>query len=627
MLESIRKRTASWVVKGLLLLLVLSFAVWGIGDIFRGGREKTVATVGDIKITSDQLNREFRREMNRVQNIFENVLTSEEARAMGLLDRALDRMIAETAFDLESRDLGMVASDALVAERIKENPAFRDRFGEFDRQIFFQLLMNNNYTEEQFTSLVRHSITRSQLAEAVTHGTIVPERLGTILFQFMKEKRMAEVIQVPASQMRRIAKPSEEALSAYYQEHSRDYMAPEYRGVTAVVLSPEDFLGEIKLSEEEIKEEYEIRLGDLSVPERREIEQILLSDEESAKKAEELLAGGKAFEEVAREIGKVEEDANLSLGSHARDELIPELAEPAFALEKGKISKPIQSSFGWHILRVKEITQGSTPKLEEVRDQIAEEVARGRAVDSLYAISTQLEDRLAGGATLEEASKELNLPLFQFEKISGDGKTPDGQPAENLPELDNFLSVAFETEGGQESTLIETKENGFFILRVDSVIPTALRPLEEVRDDVIADWQEQERNRMAEALALKMVEDAKQGKSLQRLAANAGLLVKSAGPLTRDAENTEDGITGELLNRLFAVKVGDVVMARSEDGYAVAKVKEIQPADLAKDTEDVENVRAQILQSMASDVLDQYIAALKKKYPVEIYPSAFESAY
>ncbi len=627
MLESIRKHTASWVVKGLLLLLVLSFAVWGIGDIFRGGREKTVVTVSDIKITSSQLNREFRREMNRVQHIFENALTSEQAREMGLLDRALDRMIAEMMFDLEVHDLRLLTSDSLVAARIKENPAFRDRFGDFDRQIFYQLLMNNGYSEEQFTDLVRRGITRNRLTEAVTHGTIVPERLGTILFKFLKEERISEVIRVPASKMKRVGKPNAETLTAYHEEHSRNYMSPEYRGITAIVISPDDFLSEVEVSEDELQEEYEAKLGELSVPERREIEQILLSDEESATKAEAMLASGTTFEGVAQEVGKVEKGANLSLGSHAREELIAELSEPAFALIKGEISKAIQSPFGWHILRVKEIAPGSTPKLEDVRAQITDEIARGRAIDSLYAISTELEDRLAGGATLEEASRELNLSILQFENVSGDGKTPKGKMADALPDIEDFLSVAFETEGGKESTMVETKDGGFFILRIDSVTHSALLPLEKIRNQVIADWKAGERTRKAEKMAVKIVETAKQGKSLKSLAANRRLRVKATGALMRDAEDSDLGITAELVDKIFAGKVGDVVMAPSEDGYAVAKVKEIRAADISKDTESVENVRTRVLQSMANDVLDQYTAALEKKYPVEIYHSAIESAY
>jgi len=627
MLGLIRKHTASWVVKGLLVLLALSFAVWGIGDVFRGGREKTVATVDDIKITSSQLNRAFRHEMNRVQHVFENSLTSEQAREMGLLDRALDRLIAETVFDLEVYDLRLLASDSLVAARIKENPAFRDRFGEFDRQIFYQLLMNNGYTEEQFTDLVRRGITRNKLTEAVTHGTIVPERLGTILFKFLKEERISDVIRVPASKMKRVGKPNAGTLTTYHEEHSRNYVSPEYRTVTAIVLSPDDFLSEIEVSEDELQEEYKNRLSELSVPEKREIEQILLSDEKSAKKAEALLASGMSFEMVAQEVGKVEEGSNLSLGSHTREELIEELSSPAFSLKKGEISKTIQSPFGWHILRVKEIMSGSAPKLEDVRTQIIDETARGRAIDSLYAISTKLEDHLAGGATLEEASKEFNLSILQFENVSVDGITPEGKMAKALPDIENFLAVAFETEGGKESTMMETKNGGFFILRIDAVTPTALQPLQKIRKQVVADWQAGERTRKAEEMALKIAEDAKQGASLKSIAANRGLRVKSTGALTRDAEENDLGITTELINKIFSAKVGELVIAPSEDGYAVAKMKEIRAADISKDIESVQNVRTRVLQSMANDILDQYTVALEKKYPVEIFRSAIESAY
>lgn len=627
MLESIRKRTASWVVKGLLLLLVLSFAVWGIGDIFRGGREKTVAKVSDTNITDAQLSREFRREMNRVQHLFENSLTSEQAREIGLLDRALERIIAEIIFELEARNLNLLPSDSLVAAQIKETPAFRNRFGEFDKQIFYELLRDNGYSEEQFANLIRKGIKRNQLTEAVTHGTIVPERLGAQIFDFRQEERIATVLSIPARKMKGVGRPKQETLAAYHEAHASKYMSPEYRNIKAIVLSPDDFQSEIEISEKELRDEYEARLGDISTPERREIEQILLSDEESAAQAEAMLAEGKAFEAVAVEVGKVEKDANLSLGKHAREDLIQELADPAFALEKGTISEVVKSPFGWHILRVKEIEPGETPKFEQVREQIADEIARSRAIDSLYAISTQLEDLLAGGATLEEAGKELNLPMLSLENISVEGKMPSGKAADALPDIENFLSIAFATDAGEESMLTETKEGSFFILRVDQVTPTALRPLEDVRQQVVADWQAAARKGKAEEMAKKIVEQAKSGKSLKKLASSRRLKTKTSGPLMRDTEDSDAGIFYELLEKIFSAKIGDVVMAPTRDGYAVAEVKKIQRADIDKDTEALENVRSNLLQSLANDILDQYIAALEKKYPVEINRSAIESVY
>ncbi len=627
MLESIRKRTASWVVKGLLLLLVLSFAVWGIGDIFRGGREKTVAKVSDTNITDAQLSREFRREMNRVQHLFENSLTSEQAREIGLLDRALERIIAEIIFELEARNLGLLPSDSLVAAQIKETPAFRNRFGEFDKQIFYELLRDNGYSEEQFANLIRKGIKRNQLTEAVTHGTIVPERLGARLFDFRQEERIATVLSIPARKMKGVGRPKQETLAVYHEAHASQYMSPEYRNIKAIVISPDDFQSEIEISEKELRDEYEARLGDISIPERREIEQILLSDEESAAQAEAMLAEGKAFEAVAVEVGKVEKDANLSLGKHAREDLIQELADPAFALEKDAISEVVKSPFGWHILRVKEIEPGETPKFGQVREQIADEIARSRAIDSLYAISTQLEDLLAGGATLEEAGKEVNLPTLSLENISVEGKMPSGKVADALPDIEDFLSIAFATDAGEESMLTETKEGSFFILRVDQVTPTALRPLEDIRQQVVADWQAAARKGKAEEMATKIIEQAKSGKSLKKLASSQRLTIKTSGPLMRNTEDSDAGILYELLEKIFAAKVGDVVMAPSRDGYTVAEVKKIQRADIDKDTEALENVRSNLLQSLANDILDQYIAALEKKYPVEINRSAIESVY
>lgn len=629
MLASIRKRTASWVVKGLLLLLVLSFAAWGIGDIFRGGRESTVAEVGGIRITGTQFMREFQREIDRVQYVFEGTLTTERAREMGLVDNALDRLISGLVFELEAQALRLATSDALVAVQIRANPSFRDGFGEFSEEVFYRLLADNRLTEEEFVKLVRSGILRNQLTEAVTHGTVLPERLGVALFKFLKEKRVAEVVEIPASKMKEIGSPDANALTDYYEAHIGTYMAPEYRAITGIILTPAHFMGEADIPEKELREEYEneARIGELGIPEHREIEQILLSDQESATQAEAMLAAGKTFEEVAREVGKVKEGVSLSLGNHPRQNLIPEIADTAFQLPEGAISKPIRSPFGWHILRVKKIEPSSTPSFEDVRAQIAEGIAQDRAINSLYAVSTQLEDLLAGGASLDAAGKTLNLPISHFDKVTAKGKDAAGKPIASFPDIQDFLAVAFKTAEGENSALTETKEGGFFLLRVDSITPSTARPLEEIRARVIADWQAKERMGKAKETAALLVAEAGNKESLKTLARNRGLAFAVSRPLARDEEDDGSGVTAELVREIFAAKPGAVVMAPSKNGYAVAEVKKILEADIEKDTKALEEVRQEALEAMAGDVLDQYAAALRKKYGVKVNRSAIEAAF
>ncbi|MBN4016665.1 hypothetical protein JYT88_02455, partial [Rhodospirillaceae bacterium AH-315-P19] len=250
-----------------------------------------------------------------------------------------------------------------------------------------------------------------------------------------------------------------------------------------------------------------------------------------------------------------------------------------------------------------------------------------RAIDSLYAISTQLEDRLASGATFEEAGKELNLPTLHFENVSAEGKTPDGKLVATLPDIETFLSTAFNTLDGEESTLVETKDGRLFILRVDAITPESLQPLDDIRKQVIADWQAEERNRKAEKMATEIVEKTKTGTSLKKLAGNRRFQIRTSDPLTRGAEDLNSGISRELTRKIFAAKVGEVVQAPSENGYTVAQIKEIRKADIDKDIKALESVRANLLQSLANDILDQYIAALEKKYPVETNRSAIEATY
>ncbi|MCZ6743337.1 MAG: SurA N-terminal domain-containing protein, partial [Alphaproteobacteria bacterium] len=167
MLQVLRKQAGSWVAKILLGLLILSFAVWGIGDIFFGERDPVVAKVGGVKITSSELNREFRRELARVSPMFGGRLDREQAKQLGLLDGALEGLINRVVFSLGTRDLGVAVSEELVRRTIRANPAFHDDRGRFDRRLFSNVLFQNNLTEDLYVSMIMEDLARSQLISAV----------------------------------------------------------------------------------------------------------------------------------------------------------------------------------------------------------------------------------------------------------------------------------------------------------------------------------------------------------------------------------------------------------------------------------------------------------------------------
>ncbi|MEE9250846.1 MAG: SurA N-terminal domain-containing protein, partial [Alphaproteobacteria bacterium] len=509
MLQSLRRQASSFVVKILLGLLILSFAAWGISDIFLGARDPVVAEVGDVKILSSQLERAFRQELSRMAPLFRGRLDREQAKQIGLLDQALEKLINRAVFQFGTRDLGIAISDDLIRRIIRDEPRFRNQRGEFDPVVFKQVLFANGLSEDSYVEDLRQDLASSQLAAAIAAHAGVPGRMLDALYRFREERRVAEHVLVPNSSVSGVGVPGEAEIVEFHKSNAARFMAPEYRAVTYVSLDPQSLAAEIRISEEKLREEYENRLDDFTVRERRKADQIVFKDETAARQAHGSLRRGRTFEAVAKEVGGGGGGV-ISLGWVERADLITELIRPTFALQDGEFSAPVKSPLGWHIVRVTASEKGRVKSLGEVRERLAKDMAARLAVDGIYRRADELEDTLAGGASIREAARTLNLKAVKVAAIDSRGFTPARKAAEGFAKSASFLTVAFATPEGQESELIETAEGGYFILRVDKITAPALRPLETVRQEVIAAWQADRRARAAgkrAAAILKRIND------------------------------------------------------------------------------------------------------------------------
>lgn len=633
MLDSLRKQTGSWIVKAFLGVLILSFAVWGIGDIFRGPSDVTVATVGDVEITQSQFGDAYRRELDRLNRRMGRQLDADQARQLGVGNLTLQRMINRALFDQVAAGYGLTVSDGDLAADIRSDPAFRSDLGRFDPLYYRDVLRQLGYTREYFEDVRRADMRRSQLMNSISLGAETPESVVDAIFRYRTERRVADVAVVPASSIPEPPAPDGAALERYYEDFRQRYTAPEYRALTYVALSSEQLLDEVTVTETEIADEYESRLDEFVESERRDLSQIVLDDETSARDALERLRQGEAFADVARDAAGLEPE-DTALGALTIEDLPlpPEIAETVFAAAEGRYPDPQRSDFGWHVYRVNEVIPGKTTPLEEAGEELRRELALRRAADSLFELANRLEDELAGGATLEESASRLDLNAGNVPRIDADGRAPDGANVETAPAYPEFLPTAFATPNGDESALTESADGGYFIVRVDGIEPAAPRPFDSVRDRVTADWKETERARLARERAGGIAERIRQGESLKPLAAAEGLEVRPTEALTRYGAGPDSGVSGELLAKLFALTdVGGVAEgpAAEGSGHAVAVLRRIDRAG-GGDTDDRserDDLRRALDEALADDILAQYRVALNREYDVEVNQRAIDSLF
>ena len=622
MLQAIRSRAGSYVVKILFALLILTFGVWGIGDIFRSrGSDTVVATVGDHSIRAEELQTALRRALEQLSARFGSAIDLQQAKQLGLVDQTLAQLIDRSLIDQEVARLGLDISDDQIRNVITANPSFKGSGGRFDRTLFGAVLAANNLTEDQYVALLRRDIPRNDLLHAVTAGAAAPQPVVDLLYRYRNEKRTADIVALPTAGVADVGQPSEDELKAFYDKHPDLFRAPEYRGFTLVSLDPADIAKDIEIPEAKLKEEYDQRQDELQIPERRDVEQILASSEEKAKEAEAALAAGKDWREVATTIAGQDADT-IDLGLMRRAEMPSALGEVAFELPLNKPSDPVKTPLGWHILRVVKIEAPVTQTFDEAKPKLEAELARQEAVDRIYKVANKVDDALAGGATLGDAAEKFGLKTTGVEAVDVGGHDPQDKPVTLPVSAGDILKLAFATQEGQTSRVTETPDGAIFALHIDKIIPSQVRPLDEVKDKAVEAWQAERKRDVVTKRAEELAAAVTPGSRLTSVAAAKGLKATTSPPFTRHPEN-DSAVPPVLVGKLFAAKPGEVVTASDATGSYVAQLDEVQRPEEVSQTA-AAGLSRELDNAQQVDLAEEFTRALRARFPVEIHREALD---
>jgi len=626
MLTAIRTHTKSLVVKILAGLLVVSFAVWGIEDMFTLATSSAspIFEVGSLEGDEDVIRDEVRRQIRRLRPMFGNQFTVDQAKALGIVESVVQRQIDDTALRLASQGMGIEISDDLVSKEIRNTPGFQ-AFGSFDQARFQRFLNENLMTEARYIAAIRGELSNNQLLDSFTSKT-APKMLVDSVYRHRQEKRIAETIVVSDSTQQKISEPDQPTLIGYHKDKASLFTAPEYRALSVVRLDAADLAGEILVTNNEVKEAYEARVDEFTTPETRNVKQMIVAEEADAKRASEALSQGRDFAAVAMEIAKMDATA-IDLGRVGRADMpFPELTDAVFALKSGESSAPQKSPLGWHVFSVNGIQLGGTKTFDGVKDRLTKDIAMEKAIDSLFELANKLEDSLGGGATLEETASQLNLKVVKFDAVDRSGKGKDSKPISNLPGGD-FIGIAFSTEEGAESPLSETGNDGYFVLRVDGITAPVLKPLDTIKAEVIQAWKDEKRAEKSKQAATAIVARVNSGTLLNAIASEMGLEIMTSPALTRQPGKNSGSLPQPLVDKIFSLSKGEAAMARSGSGYAVGRLKEVTTAVPAADKEGLDKISDQLGLALQEDIFTQLAGGLRDRYGVTVNRQAIDGLF
>lgn len=624
MLEAMRKGIGSWVAKVFIGLLVLSFAVWGIADIFGGYGSQTVATVGETEISSQTYSSEFRREMSGLSRRMGRELSLNDARALGLDDQVLLRLIGDAAIESQAKQFGLGIAGKAVVARVRRDPIFKDTSGQFSQQRFYQILLANGLSEQEYLERQRRALVLEQISGPLTIGVHVPSALSDAANRFRNEKRKLEYFMLPLEKAGDVPEPSEEKLREFYNARKGEFRAPEYRSVSAIHLSPDVLLRSITVEEADIKDQFERNKAAYNQPERRAVLQIPFPDESTANEAYKKLKDGADFMEIAKSRDLTEKDVDLGLVTKTGilDDVV---ADEIFKLPVGQLSEPIKGNLATVIAKVTKIEPAVVKTLEDVRENISKNLAAERAATKVLDLYDKIEDERAAGLTLAEIAKKLDLKHLEIDALDRSGRDVAGKPVEALAGQQSVVRAVFSADVGVETDPEETSGKGYIWYEVTKITPERQKDFSEARDDIEKAWRLEEERKLLSRKGQELVDKLRGGETISAVAESLGVDVKQSDALKR-TDRVAD-LPNAVILQAFALNKGAFGSALTSDGKSrvVFKVAEIELPEKA-DADAAKSIVDTLKTGIADDIFTQYIRALREKFGVKINQTVFEEA-
>lgn len=599
MLNLLRRAVKSWVVKGLLALLVLSFAVWGIGDMTTGSA-RSVATVGEREIDAGLFATLLRQQQQRFG------LDTAQIRPLGLDGMVLGQMVREAALAETARRLGVSAPDSAVARSVRSDPTFMIG-GRFDATQYAQTVTRVFPSTQAYEESVRRALAADQVMRAALGGVAVPPGAALALASFQEEQRRFDVLAL-GEPSEPLPEPDAATLAAHLDANADRFAMPETRRVVWLHLDPAERAEGIEIPEAELREAWEAQRAMTVMAESREVDQIVFDAEAEAAAARARIDAGEiTFGDLLAERGLSREDA--SLGRVRQRDLRDERADAVFGLEEPGIAGPAATRNGFALLDVRDFRAQGTIPFEQLRETLQADLAQARVMPEIDRLAEEVEDLRAAGATLEDVAADLGLTLHVAEALVETGRQPAG-----LAGTPTFRREAFAAGIGEERPIQQAAAGGYFVLRVDAIVPQRTPELADVREAVAESWRREARAAALREEAAALRDRIAAGESLEALAEARGDRVTSVGPLRRD--DPDPRLSPQARRRLFAAEPGTAAISADGARVGLVVLREIVP--VAPSGELIDVYEQALAQSLLQDQIEMVGRALEAQAGVSI---------
>ncbi len=621
MLQVFRDHAHKWFIKVLLSIIVISFGLWGIGDvIYKFFTHRPVVTVGKHSISHEELSHHMQKETARINNLTKGKLTNQQLKSLGLHKSVINRLVSQLVLGEELERMNLGISDEVLKDQIHAMQTFQLE-GKFDENKFLSALHDQSMSERTFLKEARNSMLTQQLVTSIAMGARLPAFYTETLIGSLTQEKVFAFVEIDASKMKIDKKPSKEQLESFYEQFKNRYMVPEYRNITVMILDNQAMRHLLGISEDDVRKFYNERKENLRYPERRSIKRLTFKDQERAAKAQKMIEKGASLAKVSKEIngGELED-----MGLVAKEQLAEFAADKIFELKSGKATDVIPTGFGFHIFQVSKIEQSRIATFDEAKEELENILVQEQKSSRIDEIRSKIDDSLAAGQNLEAIAKTMNLSVQNIDSINQQGKSANGHPIFKKPNAlqQAIIEKAFTTEQGLDSGFVDIAGEGAFVLCVNKVNPANVPAFNDIEEKINKDWETEQKLEEASKLASSIASDAKSMNALVSLATKHNLPLSTNHAFTKlelgkNEHKSKDIFPTQLAEKAFMLAKETATAGQNEKGgFTVVMLQKTHESKATN--EEKQNLKTDLNNMIQEDVAASTINAMKELHKIEI---------
>lgn len=552
-------KTLVWILMGMLVLGLGGFGVTNLS-----GNLRTIGTVGDKELDINVYSRALQQEIRAFEAQTGQSLNFAQIQQFGIDANVLSRVVSTRALDHEAAQLGLSIGDTTLSRQILEISAFQGIDGNFDREGYKFALQQQGLSETQFEVSLREETARTLLQGAIVSGTTMPDIYTETLINYIGERRDFAWVRFSKNDLAApLPAPTEAELAAYHSANEAQFTLPEMKRITYALLVPNMLIDTVELSDTALRELYTERAGEFVQPERRLVERLVFPDDAAAETAKIALESNEtSFEELVAGRGLALSD--IDLGDVTR-EALGDAGGAVFNGIAGTVVGPFESSLGPALFRVNGVLPARETSFEEALPMLRDALASDRTRRMIDDQIENIEDLLAGGATIEELASETDMELETLDWHSGNGEGAGAytafSEAASLVTVDDFPEV------------IQLDDGGIVALRLDEILAPRLQPVGDVQEELSESWRRAETDKrlfsQAEALVAQIAAGAE-------MSAGGLVVTKESGLMRTDYI---EGTPAAFMEDIFSMSIGDLKIVDSFGSVMVVRLDDIRGPD------------------------------------------------